>query len=419
MSIPIPVPPITGIQAWYSYDNALVAAMSADKDVLATIGDASGSLGLGTVTGSVYQTFNKGVHFYSGIITTPSVSINRRDFSVVMIPRINSIQQDVTSNPSVMLKFGASSTNFQLRCEGSSSAKFGSVTYFDGSGTVDTGFVPDCGLSLLAISGGASNVEIYQNGNSATSSVLSAGTDTGSVVFGSFSSGLYPTQLSMMAFGIVDHALTSGDKAALKTWAETYFPLSYTKLNTLVVAGDSRTQGNQVFDNEAWPFLLGVAPTCRLWGYGTNSKRIGANTSDAQTLQSEGATTVDTKLVVGEKNVLIVFAGENDLRVDGITGAQCSARLDAYLTARRSAGWTGNNKIVVTQIPNYGGAEWTTYNTHIAALNSTLCDCVVILPASLLDVSNGNFANDGLHLSSGGQKLFAKTVLAAIGASGI
>jgi lysophospholipase L1-like esterase len=100
-------------------------------------------------------------------------------------------------------------------------------------------------------------------------------------------------------------------------------------------------------------------------------------------LETEAAAKVDTVYsasLFGTNNILVLFAGTNDINA-GASGATAISRLTTYFNNRRTAGW---NKIVLcTSIPreNFNStqnADLATYNAFIKA-NTLGADAVVAL----------------------------------------
>jgi len=95
-------------------------------------------------------------------------------------------------------------------------------------------------------------------------------------------------------------------------------------------------------------------------------------------LIDDAAVNVDTLSPLfkpGATNVLVLFAGSNDIWLDGASGSTTYSYFQTYISARLSAGWNASNIIVVTMLPRQSGSTQETarqaYNTALVGGAST------------------------------------------------
>ena len=85
------------------------------------------------------------------------------------------------------------------------------------------------------------------------------------------------------------------------------------------------------------------------------------------TLIADAVTRVDPFLAYSGNKRLVIFAGTNDIFLNGTSGAATWTLLETYINARIAAGWSAANIFVVTMLPRQNGHESdsTTYNNSI------------------------------------------------------
>lgn len=168
-------------------------------------------------------------------------------------------------------------------------------------------------------------------------------------------------------------------------------------MENLVGAGDSITHGQTP---GSISYLTVINPT-GVWTF----KNEGIDGNTVASMIGQGPT-LDGDLVGGETNVLVVWAGTNDMGNVGNTPSTTFSNLVTYCRARQAAGWivlvvpmmsrTGTNPV--------GGetmdADKSAYNASISANWRTFSSGLVALPPVL--TADGGFANtanflDGIH----------------------
>src|SRR5277367_165965 len=112
----------------------------------------------------------------------------------------------------------------------------------------------------------------------------------------------------------------------------------------LIGVGDSTTVGATP-GSSAYITGLSLSGT---WAYG--NRGINGNTVAAMITQ---ASAIDALFVSGITNVLVVWAGTNDMGNSGATVATTYANLVSYCQARQATGW----KVVVVQMMSRTGVN--------------------------------------------------------------
>jgi lysophospholipase L1-like esterase len=191
-----------------------------------------------------------------------------------------------------------------------------------------------------------------------------------------------------------------------------------------------------VFDGDSLTWGGGEAQYPRPYPYQTITSLGGSytwhNTGVAgrsfAAIIAAAAAEVDTKIVAGKKNILLVCGGTNDLYPNGTSGTAASveANVQTYVAARKAAGW---NKVLATTLTAMDPvgvdpdceAQRLIYNQWLRDNYATFADGLVDPggDATIGDVANcGNatFFTDRLHLTTAGFAIWAglaKTALLA------
>lgn len=98
------------------------------------------------------------------------------------------------------------------------------------------------------------------------------------------------------------------------------------------------------------------------------------------TLTADAVTRVDPVLAYAGDKYLVVFAGTNDIFLNGATGANCWALLQTYINARITAGWIPANICVVTMLPRQ-----STHESDRTTLNGLIVSNQVSLGYKIAD----------------------------------
>lgn len=183
-----------------------------------------------------------------------------------------------------------------------------------------------------------------------------------------------------------------------------------------ITAGHAESEGAFDVRYQAWPWQLAR----NMNNSALRFSNLAISGQTLVTMETNAVNKVDATYsasIFGTNNVLVVFAGTNDINA-GATGATTISRLDTYFNNRRAAGW---NKIVLcTAIPreNFTGTQNThlqTYNDYITA-NTLGADAVVDLAA--LSWSYGTHYQgttpNRIHPNAAGRTLIANAVQTAL-----
>lgn len=222
--------------------------------------------------------------------------------------------------------------------------------------------------------------------------------------------------------------------------AQSTIPLAVRTAPThwLVCHGDSITQGygtttylgadTAVWSNQVVIQAVAAHPSYVFGGVNRGINGQGLNYVYSQypsntfgTLTADAVTRVDPILAQSGTKYLVIFAGTNDIFLNGTSGAATWTLLETYINARLTAGWTAANICVVTMLPRQGGHESdrTTYNSSIrsnaagmgykvadAGADSTIGDAG--------DENNGTYYLDTIHPIDAGHVIIANLVKAQL-----
>lgn len=139
------------------------------------------------------------------------------------------------------------------------------------------------------------------------------------------------------------------------------------------------------------------------------------------TLTADAVTRVDPLLSNTGDKYLIIFAGTNDIFLNGTSGAATWTLLESYINARISAGWTAGNICVGTMLPRQGAheADRTTLNSSIrsnaAGMGYKVCDFAAdsrIGDAG--DENDATYYSDTIHPTAAGQAILSQIILSTL-----
>ena len=126
---------------------------------------------------------------------------------------------------------------------------------------------------------------------------------------------------------------------------------------------------------------------------------------------------VDTALVSGLTNWLIVFAGTNGIALGGNSAATEYTNFKTYIAARVLAGWSASRIIVCTMLPRTGMSEATrtTYNNSLVGDDAGTGYKIAALHSNSSIGAAGQNLNttyflDGTHPTDAGHQIIAQTI---------
>jgi phospholipase/lecithinase/hemolysin len=117
---------------------------------------------------------------------------------------------------------------------------------------------------------------------------------------------------------------------------------------------------------------------------------------------------------------LVIFAGTNDIHVNGTSGAATWTLLETYINARISAGWTAANICVVTMLPrqNAHEADRTAYNNAIRSNQATYGYVIADMDLTALGVAgaenNTALFADQIHPTAAGHVMLQTSISAVL-----
>lgn len=206
----------------------------------------------------------------------------------------------------------------------------------------------------------------------------------------------------------------------------------------LVVHGDSITNDDTPSfpPDSAWGHLVYASlvaahpgQTIGLSNYGVNGQGLGyayylPPSNQYGTLIQDGVTRVDPILALPgpiASKYLVIFAGTNDIFLNGKTGAQVAALNLAYVDARLAAGWIPGNICVGTMLPRQTAheADRSVYNASIrnnaAGRGYKVCDYAANPQIGCAGCeANTAFYFDFIHPNQAGQQILANITTATL-----
>lgn len=234
--------------------------------------------------------------------------------------------------------------------------------------------------------------------------------------------GLYSMQAQWMAT-LIYPTQTAGEMDAVYAALRRQFSTKVWTHNILF-DGDSITSGHAedegFFDvrYRAWPYELAQS----IDNHALRFANLAISSQTLATMETNAAAKVDASYsasLFGTNNILIVFAGTNDI-YGGANAATTISRYETYIASRQSAGW--DKIIACTAIPRESfdsgqNADLATFNASIVS-NSAGVDAVVDLAALSWDFAThyqGSTPNR-VHPNAAGRALIVAAVKSALSA---
>lgn len=159
------------------------------------------------------------------------------------------------------------------------------------------------------------------------------------------------------------------------------------------------------------PVLLGIN------GQGLNYVYSVYPSNTFGTLTADAVTRVDPILSQTGTKYLVIFAGTNDIFLNGTSGAATWTLLETYINARITAGWTAANICVGTMLPRQGSNESarSTLNGSIrsnaAGIGYKVCDFAANATiGDAGDENNTTYYIDTIHPNDAGHAILAQIV---------
>ncbi len=331
-------------------------------------------------------------------------AIDNQSFSVFFICEFNSVRTGIYA-------FASCLANSQFTCffDFANNNSFLDKPYVYPQ-NVTAGPVPFTNLCLFGITGDGTNLKFYVNGVVVAGAAIGSGSTTNGTIFGS---GTYPMMAAIKQAAMWTRAITALEVADLYVYAQGLGVIvSASATLQIVAAGDSLVEGQGATLNRSLVRLLNY-PTYLMRSAGKGSTTIQAMVTDAAE--------IDQLVMAGKTNVLVVFAGTNDI-AGGRTGAQAYGDLQTFCSGRRTAGF--DLIVVCTMLPRAGiETQRVAYNSAIAAgfAGNTLdCDAIADLGADTnIGAAGANnnatyYDADTIHLNNTGYAVAAPIVQAAI-----
>lgn len=421
----VPVQPAIAWNVLYDADTFGLA----DGAAIATAPDSSGNARDATqATSGKRPTYKTGVNGHAAMrfdrtanqaLTVPSgLSVDRRDVAVVLVyaPRSINYNSEVQAS---LVSLGASNTAWVIQGTGFVGTR---PEFFNGSLRYNSGFRPTKDEFSIAIMHSSPSATIWRNNgwrsyHPAVTSATVAGATIGDYVAGGFAwSG------DLAYLGIVSPAPSAATLARLEAWLRYRFATAALSRATHLVVpdGDSLTEGISLPPAQSYPNQLAA-----LYGGTADALNYGVGGQTLVNMQADAAYEIDVHLAADyATKTLVVWGGTNDIFL-GASAATTITRLQTYLAARRTAGWT--RIVVLTILPRSGvgtpgtqEADRQTVNTWIRANAAAEGYVVADVGADSRIGDAGDetdltyYSTDTTHLIAAGYAVVAGTVKAAI-----
>jgi lysophospholipase L1-like esterase len=354
----------------------------------------------GLVVSSVGQGDNRFFNVPAGI------SLNARAFSLFAVCELTTLRRMADGVVTALYHFflETASANANPHYAGND----GKLSVYDGGFKQASlqGYNQRC---LIGFVGGAAGLTVYLNNGSSSVAVLNAGTSDVTAVLGAASSA-FASQAGFKDLFLYSRAITGSE------FTDTVLPYAVSRavetglLHQIAFEGDSITHGWGATVNRGYIQRLALPSTLRF--------RCTAESGiTLSTLASEAATRLDPLIVGGETNVLVIYAGTNDIDA-GATGANTETALKSYVDARKAAGW--NHVGTVTPLPRGVGTisgQFAAYRTAILARAAGTYDFIIDPCANTAFASAwtaGANTVDGIHPNDTGYQQLADLVQTAV-----
>ena len=333
---------------------------------------------------------------------TAGITLDRRDFSLFVVVELATLLKPVN---------GSDVTNYQMFARGSfddmnlyidcASSPPGQMGCYDGSLKNST-MRPIAGSrALIGWVGKADGLHCWCNGSSAAATALSSGSVSIVDILGTSSGGPFQPQGSYKDVLAWNRALSDSEITdTLLAWARQQRGVVTSHTRQLIVVGDSISVGVGSTVNRGWVRRLSLSS-------GTLLRMMSQSSVTLSTLEASYATSIAPFYDAGLDNILVVFAGTNDIA----GGASQGDTYDKLVDLCNAAQTTGFKVVVVTSLPR-GGSTYSTYNGSITTNWATFADAVVDLPADsrLDDSSDATYFVDGIHPTNAGHAAIAELI---------
>lgn len=270
--------------------------------------------------------------------------------------------------------------------------------------------------SMIVANGSASTMRI--NGRS-----IATGNAPGSSALGGFTLGSCVDLGGYWLVGdiaeviLFSSVLSSDDQWNINNYLRGRYELDVRRWSNLVFDGDSLTDGYNVSEaTQSYPAICcHTLPSVSYTSVAVSGWKLTQ-------LEADAATRVDPLLSTnGDQQSLIVWAGINDITMDGASGQTVLDRLTTYCNSRRAAGW---QKIITCTLTNQKynltyDANRLEFNTLLRTNWASISDSMIDLQAIdvLADPDDTTYFNaDKLHLSAAGYAAVGSAARSAIDA---
>ncbi len=331
---------------------------------------------------------------------------NMRNTSTTAMPRQNSSGGMLCSIPggfTSLVDFGTVGNGYAIQTSNSTDHN-SQLAVHDGAGFGQaTDLFTNARRAVVCWRSNGTDIIFQVNGSTFTRAIAGSAVDMTSIFFGTFNGG------APKPIRIFEAVFYSEDIGAFNlTRLDTYFRDQTTSIGdptrTVTTVGDSLTQGSGSALGKPWPDYVTSRSGSVWYSEAVEGGLIQANGS-YHDINAYGGSS---------ENVVIIWAGTNDIITNNRTGAEVESDIQTYI-----GNLTGSPKIVICTLQAF-----TTHNASRLALNTLLkanytgyADALVKLDEApeLSDSTDLTYYQaDGVHLTDAGYAIVGGLVQAAL-----
>lgn len=326
-------------------------------------------------------------------------------FTFLIVGRTATTRQPLNAGSVTLYQFMLSSTadTLDMYCAGA-----GLLALVNG-GIKTSSIIPTGSLGMfgMVLDSGSSNA--YVNGVKSAFSSPAVSASTSAVQLFGYGPDARPWQGSVKAVFGYDRALTDVELGKLLAYANS-LGVPNNPAKNVVASGDSITYGAVTTLNRGW-YNDWLPRGVLSWNRAQGGDTIAS-------LQAQYSTYDANQYIAGKDNICIIFAGTNDIYLNGDSAATAYGNLQSYCS---QATTTGYKVVVITMLPRGSPYESVreSYNNLIYAgfsAGTLACVALVDVAGNLVIGQAGQNSNttyynvDGVHPNNAGHAIIAGMV---------